>query len=64
MFLLRNTLMTQNKTINFFDNILNQLNTFNYDRSSSRLILRININNSKEKKNKESACGKFDRINK
>ncbi len=53
MFLLRNTLMTQNKTINFFDNILNQLNTFNYDRSSSRLILRIKINNSKEKIGKD-----------
>lgn len=49
MFLLRNTIMTQNKSINFFDNILKQINTFNYDRSSSRLILRIKINNSKEK---------------
>lgn len=49
MFLLKNTFTTQNETINYFDNILDKLNTFNYDRSSNRLILRIKINNSKEK---------------
>lgn len=53
MFLLRNTLATQNKSINFFDNILNKLDTFNYDRSSSRLILRIKTSNSNQKVGKD-----------